>query len=444
MSRSASARLRAVLAAGAFLAAAAPAAHAAPTQLSDAQDPTVVAAHDGTVMWSERNPQTGQYRLVKSVDGGPKSVVEGVAEYREPFDLDLGTNRGGALYAVYTRDGFIHRLPVAGGPERRLTYISLGGTNHSPTIHNGRIAFIHGERRRDSLRYTDSTSRKPRALRTGVLNEVELGPKHVAYTESRSNGARTLVRIRNLRTGRDAVVYQARSGGANTASVTRPTATADGTAFVWARTNLGSGEGNRVVRYTLRGGRLAYAQGNPRYATSAWAGDQLGLAFSTALDPRSNAGCQDAGVNYCGVGVTGPLQFTAQPRLSAADPSRRTPSLTGSAARRPPAARRPAWRAARSSSSSGISTKRALVQRRVRDDEPLGAMRARRRAAGRRRRSGAGRGDVAGPRRACGPARARRPCTRPAAPRARARSRSRMHALRNAGWSSTTPTGSVS
>ena len=238
--------------------------------------------------------------------------MTGVAEHREPFDLDLGTGRTGALYAIYTRDGILHRLPVAGGPEQRLAHISLGGTNHSPTIHAGRIAFIHGQRGYDSLRYTDSTSRKPRSLRKGVLDEVELGPKHLAYSES-ATGGRRYVRIRNVRTGRDAVVYTARSGGANAADVTRPTATQDGTAFVWARTNQGSGQGNRVVRYTLRTSRLSYAPGNQRYATSAWAGRELGLAYSTALDPMGNAGCLDNGVGYCGVGVTGPLSFTASP-----------------------------------------------------------------------------------------------------------------------------------
>lgn len=305
--------LASALLAAAALLAGAPAALAAPTQLSAAQDPTEVAAHDGTVMWSERNPQTQQFRLVKSVAGAPATVVPGVAESPEPFDLDLGTTAGGSVVAVYTREGILFRLGVDGGPERRLGHISLGGTNHSPTIDRGRIAFIHGERGRDSLRYTTSTSRKPRALRTGVFNDVELGPKHVAYTEQVESRGEERVRIRNVSTGKDRVVYRARSGGANTADVTGPGVTPDGGAFVWARTNLGSGTGNRIVRYTLRTGRLSYAQGSQRIATSAWAGDALGLAVSTALEPRGNAGCVDAGVSYCGVGVTGPLSFTATP-----------------------------------------------------------------------------------------------------------------------------------
>lgn len=307
--------LGAALAAAAILAAGAADAQAAPAVLSIDPNPTEVAAHDGTVMWSEVNPATGDYRLVKSVGGAARTIVPGVPEREEPFDLDLGTGANGATYAVYTREGFIYRLRVAGGPEKRLTYISLGGTNHSPTIDDGRIAFIHGERRRDSLRYTTSTSRKPRSLRTGVFNDVELGPKHVAYSDYRERevGATTRMRIRNVRTGADRVVYTARSGGANAAGVTRPTMTAGGRAFVWARTNQGSGQGNRIVRYTLRTSRLSYAQGSPRIASTAWAGDELGVALSTALDPNGNAGCSDAGVQYCGVAATGPIAFDAGP-----------------------------------------------------------------------------------------------------------------------------------
>ena len=41
---------------------------------------------------------------------------------------------------------------------------------------------------------------------------------------------------------------------------------------MWARKNLGSGAGNRIVRYTLPGSKLSYASGSPRYNSTAWAG----------------------------------------------------------------------------------------------------------------------------------------------------------------------------
>jgi hypothetical protein len=92
-----------------------------------------------------------------------------------------------------------------------------------------------------------------------------------------------------------------------------PTTLDGGRGFAWARVNLGSGAGNRIVRYVLRTGRLSYAPGSPRFASTAWAGGELGLAFSTALDATRNTTCEDGSDTYCSVGLTGPLTFSAQP-----------------------------------------------------------------------------------------------------------------------------------
>ncbi len=312
----ASTSLRAAALTAALLGAGATSAHAAPTILSTEAAPTLVAAQDGTVMLSQRNPATGAFRLVRSVDGGTPVPV-GVPERDAPFDMDLGTNAAGAPYAVYTRNGFLYRLRVSTGAEQRLTRLSIGGQNQRPSIHRGRIAFLHSGRGRSELRIgtTGADAGRPRVLVRGVIDDVEIGAKHVAYTtfRERSPGATKRVRIRNIATGRDRAVYTATSGGANAAGITKPSFTEDERRFVWARTNLGSGTGNRVVRYTLRTSRLSYAPGSGRYATTAWAGDRLGLAFSRALDPIRNGGCEDAGIAYCQVGFTGPLRFTSRP-----------------------------------------------------------------------------------------------------------------------------------
>ena len=44
--------------------------------------------------------------------------------------------------------------------------------------------------------------------------------------------------------------------------------------------------------------------------SSAWAGNLLGAATSTAL---ADTACDDGGVHYCQVGLSGPLQFNAKP-----------------------------------------------------------------------------------------------------------------------------------
>ena len=308
-------------AAGALLAPAA-AANAAPTTLAAEQAPTRVAAWDATVLWSRFDPATQTYSLVKSVEGGAPTPV-GVAPRSDgPFDVDLGTNRSGATYAVYTRDGDIYRLNVATGREAKVDKLSSPRrAERDPTIQRGEIAFIRRDAGFDQLRIgnTTSGSKGSRLLvkRRSIVH-AELGVTHVAYLVTgpgpiSDNGSRYM-RVRNLRTGADRRVYRAVSGGANFANTTRPTYIASPAGFVWARTNLGSGRGNRIVRYTLRGSRLTYAQGSPFYNSTAWAGDQLGVATSSALATGESQGaCQDSETNYCQVTLTGELRFDLSP-----------------------------------------------------------------------------------------------------------------------------------
>lgn len=306
-------------AAGALLALAAPAL-AAPATLSVEAAPTKVAAWDGVVMWSRYDASAKTYSLVKSVDGAPATPVAVPPRVKGPFDIDLGTNRSGATYAVYTRDdGDIYRLSVATGSEVKIAKLSSPTlTERDPTIMRGEIAFIRRDRGFDQLRIgnTSSASKGSRLIvkQRSIVN-AELSSTHVAYTVTgpgpiSDDGAR-FIRLRNLRTGADRQIYRAVSGGANFANTTRPTYVASPQGFMWVRTNLGSGTGNRFVRYTLRGSKLAYARGSsPLSISSAWAGNLLGAATSTAL---ADTACSDAGVQYCQVALSGPLQFSATP-----------------------------------------------------------------------------------------------------------------------------------
>ena len=302
---------------GAVLAAAAP-AHAAPTTLSVEPAPTRVAAWDGVVMWSHYDANAKIFSLMKSVDGAAATPVAVAPRAKGPFDIDLGTNRSGATYAVYTRDdGDIYRLNVTTGSEVKVAKLSSPTiAERDPTIMRGEIAFIRRDHGVDQLRIgnTSSGSKGSRLVvkHRSIVN-AELSITHVAYTVTgpgpvSEQGAR-IIRIRNLKTGADRQVYRAASGGANYAKTTRPTYVASPQGFMWVRTNEGSGVGNRFIRYTLRGSKLAYAQGSsPSSVSSAWAGNLLGAATSTAL---ADTACSDAGVQYCQVGLSGPLQFTA-------------------------------------------------------------------------------------------------------------------------------------
>jgi hypothetical protein len=305
-------------AAGAVLASAAP-ANAATVPLAVEQAPTRVAAWNGTVVWSHFDAATKTWSLVKSVDGGAPAPV-GVAPRSDgPFDLDLGTNRSGSTYAVYTRDGDIYRLNIASGAETKITKLSSPAlAERDPTIQRGRIAFIRRDHGFDQLRIGDTTTgSKGSALvvKRRSIASAELGITHVAYVEEIATEFGELrVHVRNLRTHADRQVYRAASGGANFAGVTRPTYVDLPEGFLWARTNLGSNTGNRIVRYSLRGSRLSYATGAPRYNSTAWAGPALGTATATSLDSSETPGaCTDAGVSYCAVQLTGPLVFNRAP-----------------------------------------------------------------------------------------------------------------------------------
>jgi hypothetical protein len=307
--------LATVAVAGAVLAPAAT-AQGAPTTLSVEQAPTRVAAWDGTVMWSHFDAAAKTYSLVKSVDGGAPVPVGVAPRSGTPFDIDLGTNRSGSTYAVYTRGGDIYRLGVASGVETAITKLSSPTlTERDPTIQRGEIAFIRRDGGFDQLRIGNTTSGSKGSrflIKKRSILGAELAIKQVAYVEQSGNSR--LVHVRNIRTGHDQVVYRATSGGANFAGVTRPGYGAEFNGFVWARTNLGSGTGNRFVRYQLTGSKLSYAQGSPRYNSTSWAGPQLGAATASSLDGGDSPGaCDDAGVHYCYVTVTGPLPFTLRP-----------------------------------------------------------------------------------------------------------------------------------
>ena len=306
--------LLSLAAVGAALASAT-AAQAA-TVLSTEPTPTHVAAWEGTVMWSTLDQATGNYKLVKSLNGAAPTAVPVPERSGGPFDIDLGTNRTGATYAVYTRDGDIYRLRVATGAETKITKLSSPTlVERDPTIQRGEIAFIRRDGGFDQLRIGDTTSGSTGSrflVKKRTILSTELALKQVSYVEQSGNAK--LVHVRNIATGHDQVVYRASSGGLNAAGVTKPAFSSDDGAFVWARTNIGSNTGNRLVRYTLHGSKLSYAQGSPRYNATAWAGPQLGAATSSSLDATDNPNaCDDAGVHYCFVTVTGPLSFDLKP-----------------------------------------------------------------------------------------------------------------------------------
>lgn len=280
---------------------------------------TPAAVYNGTAMWSRLDAATGTYQLVQSVDGGAPTLVA-VAQRDGAFDIDLGSNRNGSTYAVYTRGGDIYRLNPRTAIEKKLSQLSATkGAERSPTIHRGRIAFVKRVAGKDQLRIGDTTSG---AQGTRMLVEakkiytIELGNQHVAWVDgiaALAPSSRQRVHVRNTATGRDRVVYYSGSGGASFSVLTKPSF--DGASFLWARARIGTA-GSRIVKYTLRTGELSHAKGSPTYASVAWAGDELGALVSTSLITGFGPGsveCADGGTQYCAIRYTGPLSFDLKP-----------------------------------------------------------------------------------------------------------------------------------
>lgn len=329
---------------GALIWAAAPApASAAPTEVAVSQKDIALSAHAGTLAWSAYDPAISAFRIMVREPGQAPRVLP-VRPQAAGFDLDLGTNLTGSLYLVYSRcrtpsDGIrppsdcdLYRTALASGREEHLAALSSRWDEREPTISAGQIAFVRRERGAgaamlDTVRVgatagpaspTRVHARSP--VRRAALQDPELGGGRLAYTVAGRGphgfGQRQL-RLRTLRSALEAIVYTARSGGANFANITGASFDADGSHLYWARTNQGSGTGNRLIRYTVSSRRLAYAQGRTDLLQTGWLGGAEQLAFSTsafgaegfchesARDPQERSDCR--------LLTSGPVRWHAEP-----------------------------------------------------------------------------------------------------------------------------------
>jgi hypothetical protein len=256
--------------------------------------PTKVAGSGAVAVWSTYDTAAHNWRLVASRDGGPVTALP-VPAAAKPFDVNLGRDAGGALVAVYTRCApgcDIYELDLTTGVETHLTAISSPSRDeHDPSIYNGSIAFVRdepvsgkpGHVLRLAAAGADGTRALAKTNRDGVRSPA-LTDDRVAYVVDITGGGRygfgeQDVHVRTLGLGRVSNVYKAVSGGANESVVTNlvldPT---NRHVFLWARTNNGSGQGNRIVRYAAAGaGSFTYALGSNLYTSIASAGGALGI-----------------------------------------------------------------------------------------------------------------------------------------------------------------------
>jgi len=295
--------------------AAAPVAHAAETVLAVEQAPATAASWDTNYAWSSYDAATKTYKLVTWQNG--QKVTLPIAPAADPFDVDLGTNRSGSPYAVYTRGGDIYRLGLKTGREEKVTKLSAPNDAESqPTIWSGRIAFVRREGRGFSLRYGDTTSGSKGSklvtkidAKEGSITDPQLTQGRIAYTVIK--GSSRSIHVRTLSTGKAKSIYTAKSGGANFADVTRPAWAQNGSFLYWARLNFGSGTGNRVVRWSVSTGKLSYALGSARIRSLDVADPSAGFLVAENF---GGGGCvtniyDPPEKSICRILTTGPLTF---------------------------------------------------------------------------------------------------------------------------------------
>jgi hypothetical protein len=216
-----------------LLAAALPsAAHAQSSDavLAPAPDSAAITAYGGHVVLSRRDPQTGNWALVRW-HAGVVDVLP-VAQRSVPFDADAGPGRDGRPVVVYSRcrveptltPGLaptpdwqtargcdVYELPLTGTPtERKLTAVSSASQSETtPSTWRGGVAFVrHADRAFvPKVLYLPAGAKRLRSLGHGSVqtcsekafcafarrhdsvDQLDLGPSRAAYLWRMTGGA---------------------------------------------------------------------------------------------------------------------------------------------------------------------------------------------------------------------------------------------------------------
>ncbi|HEV2821094.1 MAG TPA: hypothetical protein VGW11_11355 [Solirubrobacteraceae bacterium] len=315
--------ITALAATAASLAVAGPAA--AQTVLVEQARPFSVDAAKGVSVYSQYDDSIDAYRLVARQDGQLKTL--NVDPLPVPFDVDIGTNRAGALVAVYSRsigdeNTDLFRYSFASDSETRLTSLSRADADErDPSVWNGDIAFVRSTadgKQRLMVGRTGANG-APRTLvkrqGNGAIVNPALSSLRVAYVTAgtRDEFEFQAVHTRTLRAGIDRTIHVARSGGANFAQVTGPSWSDTGKALYFARTNMGSGTGNRYHRYSPATGQVTEARGRSDAISTAFIGGTEGLLVTTNPTVAQDECSYDDGAGKpttCQLIATGPLTYS--------------------------------------------------------------------------------------------------------------------------------------
>ena len=198
--------------------------------LAAAPDSSAITAYGGHVVLSKRDPQTGNWALVRW-HAGIVDVLP-VAQRSVPFDADAGPDRNGRPVVVYSRcrrepalaSGLapapdwqtargcdVYELPLTGTPtERKLTAVSSSSQSETtPSTWRGGVAFVRhadgafvpkilylapGAKRLRSLGHGSVQTCSEKAFcgfaqRHDSVDQLDLGPSRAAYLWRMTGGA---------------------------------------------------------------------------------------------------------------------------------------------------------------------------------------------------------------------------------------------------------------
>ncbi|MCP9491244.1 MAG: hypothetical protein MSC31_15410 [Solirubrobacteraceae bacterium MAG38_C4-C5] len=293
---------------------------AAQTVLSEQSRPFSVDATPGVIVFSQYQADIDAYRLVAREDGEERTL--NVEPSPEPFDVDVGTSSTGRLVAVYSRsvsdeEVDLFRYSFASDSETHLTSLSIeDAVERDPSVHRGQIAFVRATREGSRLMIANTGANgAPRTLVTrrgsvGPIRDPDLSSLRVAYTTVGQDGDRRFqaMHVRNLRDGKDRTVKVVANGQLSFAALTGASFSHTGRALYFASTAVGSGTGNRYLRWSATQG-LSETRGTSQAIDTAWSGGSLGLLV--VRNPGPDGTCsRDSTKGTCDLIATGPLRFT--------------------------------------------------------------------------------------------------------------------------------------
>jgi hypothetical protein len=293
----------------ALAASGAPAAAAEP-RLATETAPFTADAFGGVIAWSSYDAAAKVYRLRLLRDG--VAVDPAVDASPAPFDLDVGPGPDGAPLVVYSRRGDIFQYDPASGLENPLAEVNTPGTELHPSLYRNALGFVRraGGKPVLYLRSGGDTRRQPRPRfkKTLAIEDVDLSARglFVVYRTDIVRTCCTSATLYRVAGKRLRHIFAVGSGGANFGQLVTPGVV--GRSIYFARTNQGSGQGNRFFRYDLRTRRLFAARGTSRAQSVTWLGDRLLLS-------RTSSGCagppleDPTATRTCELVITDPIAF---------------------------------------------------------------------------------------------------------------------------------------